>query len=71
LCPCPHSIALILDPPPSTLPMCKGIGRPLRYGLGCPAKAQSGTWMPCERLDFDEGQRLHWLIRLDGGFVFL
>lgn len=28
LCPCDQAIALMLDPPPSTLPMCRGTERP-------------------------------------------
>jgi hypothetical protein len=32
--------ALMLDPPPRTLPIAKGMRRPFRQGLGCPRKLQ-------------------------------
>src|SRR6266478_1066076 len=34
-------MTLILDPPPSTLPIFSGMERPLRYGLGWATKFQS------------------------------
>src|ERR1700730_6590924 len=40
LCPCTHAIALMLDPPPRTLPISRGIERPLRWRLGCPRNLQ-------------------------------
>src|SRR5215813_7111372 len=34
-------MTLMLDPPPSTLPMGRGMARPLRCGLGCAMNFQS------------------------------
>src|SRR5260221_5897074 len=41
LCPRAQTMTLMLDPPPSTLPIFSGMARPLRCGLGWATKAQS------------------------------
>src|ERR1700745_180807 len=43
LCPRAQPSPLMLDPPPSTLPILSGMERPLRGGLGWPTNFQSSS----------------------------